>query len=83
MDKHTHKYIRIKIGKNKRIEYRCAIPGCVHHIRPELVTGRFSLCNKCNNEFTMDKYATKLAKPTCLSCRTATDIKELAALFEE
>lgn len=83
MEKHTHKYIRIKIGKNKRVEYRCSIAGCVHHIRPELVIGRFSKCNKCNDEFTMDKYATKLAKPTCQSCRVKDDIKDLVSIFEE
>ena len=83
MEKHVHKYIRIKIGKNKRVEYRCSIAGCVHHIRPELVIGRFSKCNKCNDEFTMDKYATKLAKPTCQECRASDDIKKLAELFSE
>jgi hypothetical protein len=65
---HIHKYIRIKIGKTKRIEYKCAIPGCVHHIREELIDGRQSLCNRCSKPFFMDKKNMKLAKPHCDEC---------------
>ena len=69
MEKHTHCYIRIKLGKNKRIEYKCSIPGCVHHLRyPELVVGRMTQCNRCNDEFIFEKRHLELAKPHCDKC---------------
>lgn len=69
MTKHTHKYERIRLGKNKRVEFKCVIPGCVHHIAPELVVGRLSICFECGDEFVMTKYNVKKhAKPRCINC---------------
>jgi hypothetical protein len=66
--KHTHKYVRIKIGKSKRIKFKCAIPGCAHSIEPELVVGRFTVCNICQKEFVMNKEAMQRAFPRCSDC---------------
>lgn len=68
MEKHIHKYVRIKVGKNKRIEYKCAIPGCVHKVREEYAVGRESLCNRCGNVFYLNKENMRLAKPHCPYC---------------
>ncbi len=63
-----HKYVRIKIGKNKRVVFKCSILGCVHTCRDELIIGRKSICNSCGNEMFMTKLNTKLAKPHCDDC---------------
>jgi hypothetical protein len=68
MTKHIHKYHRIRLGKNRRIEYKCAIPGCVHHIVPELALGRESICWTCGEAFFLDKLALQLAKPHHREC---------------
>lgn len=68
MQKHVHKYHRIRLGKNKRIEYKCAIPGCVHHLPPELVIGRECICWVCGEPFYLDKWALQLAKPHHREC---------------
>ena len=65
---HTHKYVRIYVGRNKRVEYKCALPGCVHKVRAEYIVGRISLCNRCEKEFVLDKENVRLAKPHCLNC---------------
>ena len=85
MEKHTHKYQRIKIGKNKRVEFKCAIPGCVHHIIPELVLGRPSICWNCGDEFIITKYNIKAhAKPKCLKCQKGKEnITNLIAILGE
>jgi hypothetical protein len=87
MTKHVHKYVRIKLGRNKdRIEYKCALPGCPHHLEKELVVGRISICNFCGDEFVMDLYSTKLAKPHCLNCGKNKEkiekVRDIAAILE-
>jgi hypothetical protein len=67
--KHVHKYVRIKLGRNKdRIKYKCNLPGCPHYLEPELAVGRIALCNSCNEEFVMNKESIRLAKPHCDNC---------------
>jgi hypothetical protein len=68
MEKHIHKYVRIKIGKNKRIEFKCSIPACPHHLRYELIEGRESICNRCGGPFIMTKTSMQLSKPHCDDC---------------
>jgi len=65
MNKHIHKYIRIRIGIKRREEYKCSLPGCTHHTFPELVVGRESICNYCGNIFYMNKASVRLSKPHC------------------
>jgi len=81
MERHTHKYIRIKIGKNKRIEFKCALPGCVHHIKPELAEGRMSICNICSREFCLTSDAMKLAKPHCITCKRGSNVSSIIELL--
>ena len=68
MPKHTHQYIRIKIGKNKRPLMKCAVIGCTHTCKPELAPGRFSICNNCYCEFVLTKANIQLARPHCDNC---------------
>ena len=80
--KHTHKYQRITIGKNKHAVYRCVLPGCVHKIEPELLFGRAAICNKCGQEFFIDKEAAQLAKPRCITCKkTSKHVNKLMEMF--
>lgn len=74
-EKHIHKYVRIKLGKNKRIEFKCALPTCVHHIKPELAVGRLSQCNRCGVPFILTKVALTRAKPHCDACTIGRDTK--------
>ncbi|HEY4698981.1 MAG TPA: hypothetical protein VIH27_01220 [Nitrososphaerales archaeon] len=83
MTKHIHRYVRIKIGRNQRIEYKCSIPGCTHHVREELAIGRESLCYRCGNVFFLDKENMKLTRPRCINCKQSSNqtiIDKLAEL---
>jgi hypothetical protein len=70
---HIHKYLRDKLGK--LIIYKCALPGCPHYIRQNLVVGKVSLCWVCNKEFVMTRAMAKLKKPHCPDCRIAHNAK--------
>lgn len=80
-EKHIHRYVRIKLGSKKRIEFKCSLPTCVHHIKPELAVGRLSQCNKCGIPFVLTKVALTRAKPHCDSCTIGRD-KNLDRLEE-
>ena len=84
---HIHRYIKIRIGERKRAEMRCAIPGCVHHIRPELAIGRLSICWNCGEEFALTKYNIRKHKhPKCINCidtKQKKTLQHLTKLLEE
>lgn len=83
MEKHIHKYVRIKIGENKRIEMKCSIPGCVHHIAPELAIGRESICTSCGDVFILTQYnIRKHTNPKCIRCKNTSKFKQLKQLEE-
>ena len=63
---HTHKYQRDKLGKSYII-YRCALIDCRHYLAANIVTGRLSLCWKCEAPFVMTKKSAQLTKPHCAS----------------
>lgn len=83
MEKHTHKYVRVKIGKNKRILFKCAIEGCVHTCRPELLVGRKSICNRCGDEFVITKELSELAKPHCFDCTKSNRVDEINKIADK
>jgi hypothetical protein len=78
--KHTHKYYRIRVGRDKRPVFRCAIPGCVHKCEKELVIGRFTICHRCDEEVVMTRKMVELAKPHCDDCTKVTEKR--AAIIE-
>lgn len=85
MERHTHKYIRIRVGRNKTYVWRCALPGCVHKIRDkELMYGRKSICNICGDEYILTKeLVNDKAKLHCSSCTNSTKQKMKNALAEK
>lgn len=72
-ESHIHKYEKVTLGKH--VIYKCALIGCPHHIRRELVTGRVSICWRCETPFPMTKHAATLVRPHCISC-TKSEKKE-------
>jgi len=64
----NHKYIRVLIGKTGNIYYKCAIVGCPHYLKKELVEGRWSICHRCGQPLEMTKRALTLKKPHCEDC---------------
>lgn len=85
-----HKYIRVKVGKNKRTIFRCSFEGCVHKVLyEELVIGRKSICNRCDEEYIITKATTRLAKMHCDKCTISpkqeklNKIKELALVLDK
>lgn len=82
IERHVHRYIRVK-GRRGRIRYKCAIPGCPHILEPEVVLGRFALCNFCPATFVMNKESLTLAKPRCEDCRKSSPRKENRARILE
>jgi hypothetical protein len=72
MKEHTHKYVRARIGKNKYMIYRCAVPGCTHFIVSELIAGRKSICWRCGKEFFISEDLIR-KKPHCNECTRRKD----------
>lgn len=67
--KHTHKYERRKLGKNKDyIVYACVLPDCTHYLERSLAKGMKSICWKCGNVFTMTMRSLTRRKPVCNDC---------------
>jgi len=66
---HIHKYMRVNLGKNGYVVFKCMIPGCPHYIRRELAVGRQSICWRCGRPMTLTMANTLLKKPHHLDCR--------------
>ena len=80
-----HKYIRVKVGKNKRVFVKCDIPGCPHYLKHEvLALGRMSICNRCGDEMILTKLNMQLAKPHCDACTKSKKegVSKIAELLE-
>lgn len=65
--KHVHKLKRHRYKTGNAV-YFCTLPECHFKIEVALALGKISLCNLCNNEFVMNEYTVKLAKPHCDNC---------------
>lgn len=74
--KHTHRYERINLGHNGK-EYwvlKCNLPECSHYIAMRtklscpLLKGSVAVCNKCDEDFILNKRALRMAKPVCDDC---------------
>jgi len=84
MSQHVHKYKRVDIGRDKPYYVmQCCLPGCTHYtpMRTKLscpaLVGKISVCNKCNDRFEMDRRSLRQAKPTCSSCVTSPEQREI------
>jgi hypothetical protein len=83
--KHTHKYEKKDVGKVDKevIVYACALPGCTHYLRPELLNNKFSICWKCGETFIIrrDKNGF-MKKPWCDECRESLKKNKLEPKIE-
>lgn len=85
-NKHIHKY-RLKNltrdpSKAPYLVYICIQQDCSHNIRVELIDGKISLCNRCNEPFMMRLNKLKhgdrvIVRPHCEDCtKTPASVKE-------
>lgn len=65
--KHTHK-LRRHTYKTGNAVYFCALPDCSYKIHTALALGKRSVCWRCGEDFIMNEYAIRLAKPHCEKC---------------
>jgi hypothetical protein len=64
---HVHKLTRHKY-KSGNIIFFCSLPDCSFKTNIALVLGKRSLCWRCGEEFIMNEYSLRLAKPHCDAC---------------
>lgn len=65
--KHTHKLRRHRY-KSGNVVYFCALPDCNYKIATGLALGKRVVCWRCGDEFLMNEYSIRLAKPHCENC---------------
>ena len=66
-EKHICKFRRLRYKSGNEIFF-CALPDCPKKMNPALLLGKRSLCWRCGNEFIMNEYSLRLAKPHCSNC---------------
>ncbi len=72
IEKHVHRLRRLKYKTGNAIFF-CTLPDCSYKINTNLALGKRSICNRCGQEFLMDEYNLRLAKPHCLACHVSKD----------
>ena len=65
--KHTHK-LRRHTHKTGNQIYFCALPDCTYKVACALALGKRCVCWRCGEEFIMNEYSIRLAKPHCEKC---------------
>lgn len=81
---HIHKYIRVKKSDRAiKTFFKCAFDGCTHKIAKEFAIGRYSICNRCNEQFVLDARALDLAKPHCARCTRSEKNENVSTLIEK
>jgi ribosomal protein S27AE len=63
---HVHKLRRHKYPNGTKV-YFCVLD-CNYKIEAAFVIGKKTICNICGEEFHMNEYSAKLAKPHCTKC---------------
>lgn len=91
-DKHVHKYRRVNIGKGGK-EYwvmKCFRIGCTHYtpmqtkLSAPLLRDTIAMCNRCEEEFILNKRALRMAEPCCDSCvKTKKDLTPELSFWEK
>lgn len=64
---HVHKLKRHRFKTGNTV-YFCALPECNFKIAPALALGKRAICWRCENEFILNEYSIRLAKPHCDDC---------------
>lgn len=70
--KHIHKLKRHTFESGNKMFF-CILPDCSYKVKPALSLGKRSICNRCGNEFLMNEYSIRLAKPHCSDCHLSKD----------
>lgn len=70
---HAHKFKRIKYKSGNTI-YFCILPDCNVKLATALSLGKKAICWRCDEEFIMNEYSIRLAKPHCIKCHKVKDI---------
>lgn len=71
--KHIHKFKRLRYKSGNEVFF-CALPDCNCKMNPALLFGKRSICWRCGNEFIMNEYALRLAKPHCEACHRSKNV---------
>lgn len=64
---HIHKLKRHRYPSGNAVFF-CILPDCQFKIDVPLALGKRAICNICGEEFIMNEYTIKLAKPHCQDC---------------
>lgn len=64
--KHTHKLKRHKY-KNGEVIFFC-VKNCNFRINQKLSLGKNCICWRCGNEFKINEYSIRMARPNCQDC---------------
>lgn len=65
LETHLHTYERSSM--NRKV-FRCISPDCTHFTRREHLLGKYALCFKCRQQFTLDKKQLDNKHPVCIMC---------------
>lgn len=68
MEEHTHKFMRVKLGRKGYEVFKCMVPDCPTYIRKELVVGRQTICWRCGIVLIMNQWHATMKKPHCRTC---------------
>lgn len=71
-----HGWRRDSLGKRTDKPYyvmKCVLSGCKYFIDVELALSRETLCNYCDNVFTLERRHLDLVRPHC-GCRLSEDV---------
>jgi ribosomal protein S27AE len=70
--KHIHKFNRHIFDSGNKMFF-CVLPDCTFKVKTALSLGKRSICNRCGNDFIMNEYSIRLAKPHCDECHKSKD----------
>lgn len=76
--KHVHKFRRHTHKTGNRIFF-CALPDCNVKMNPALALGKKCICWRCGEEFILNEYSIRLAKPHCDNCHQPKGQKDLVS----
>lgn len=78
---HVHKLKRHSYETGNKI-YFCVLPDCKYKVKPGLALGKRAICWRCGNEFLMNEYSIRLAKPHCEDCHKSKDAPDSIPLSD-
>lgn len=81
VQKHVHKVKRLRF-KSGNSMYFCTLPDCYFKLNPALILGKKVICWRCGEEFIMNEYSVRLARPHCERCHKTKEIRMSSELEE-